>query len=101
MARAITAFLASPEAGDYAHVVASQDYHVDPGDHFSAEPDFTRTWPVHCVAGTPGAEFHPDLDTSRVDEVFRKGAYAAAYSGFEARQTATGPGWPAGWPPAG
>ena len=35
------------------------------------------------MAGTPGAEFHPDLDTSRVEQVFRKGAHAAAYSGFE------------------
>ena len=64
--------------------MASQDYHIDPGGHFSAAPDFARTWPVHCAAGTPGAAFHPDLDTSRVDEVFRKGAYTAAYSGFEA-----------------
>jgi nicotinamidase/pyrazinamidase len=35
------------------------------------------------VAGTTGAGFHPDLDTSRVEQVFRKGAHAAAYSGFE------------------
>jgi nicotinamidase/pyrazinamidase len=35
------------------------------------------------VADTPGAEFHPDLDTSAVEAVFRKGAHAAAYSGFE------------------
>jgi nicotinamidase/pyrazinamidase len=83
VARAITAFLASPRAGDYGCVVASQDYHVDPGDHFSDRPDFTRTWPPHCAAGTPGAQFHPDLDVSRLDEVFRKGARSAAYSGFE------------------
>jgi len=95
VARAITRFLTSPEASDYGHVVASQDYHIDPGDHFSAAPDFTRTWPVHCAAGTPGAAFHPDLDTSRVDEVFRKGAYTAAYSGFEA-VTGDGTGL-AGW----
>jgi nicotinamidase/pyrazinamidase len=67
----------------YDHVVATQDYHVDPGDHFSGRPDFVHTWPPHCVAGTPGAEFHPDLDTARVEAVFRKGAHAAAYSGFE------------------
>src|SRR5450755_2247672 len=84
VARASTAYLASPLASGYACVVATQDYHVDPGEHFSAEPDFDRTWPVHCAAGTPGAAFHPDLDTSRIDEVFRKGAYTAAYSGFEA-----------------
>jgi nicotinamidase/pyrazinamidase len=83
VARALTDYLAGPDAGEYACVVATQDYHVDPGDHFSARPDFARTWPPHCTAATPGAEFHPGLDTSRIDEVFRKGAYAAAYSGFE------------------
>jgi nicotinamidase/pyrazinamidase len=82
VARAISACLASPGSG-YQHVVATQDYHIDPGGHFSAEPDFAATWPPHCVAGTPGAEFHPDLDTSRLEQVFRKGAHAAAYSGFE------------------
>jgi nicotinamidase/pyrazinamidase len=84
VARASTAYLASPLADGYACVAATQDYHVDPGEHFSAEPDFDRTWPVHCAAGTSGAAFHPDLDISRIDEVFRKGAYTAAYSGFEA-----------------
>ena len=82
-ARAITAYLAGPAAGAYAHVLATQDYHVDPGGHFAAEPDFESSWPAHCVAGTPGAEFHPGLDTSLVEAVFRKGAHSAAYSGFE------------------
>ncbi|GBE66686.1 bifunctional pyrazinamidase/nicotinamidase [Mycobacterium sp. MFM001] len=70
-------------ASDYPHVVATQDFHVDPGDHFSDHPDYTSTWPPHCVAGTPGAELHPDLDASRIEAVFRKGAYSAGYSGFE------------------
>jgi nicotinamidase/pyrazinamidase len=83
VARAITAHLTSAEGGRYQHVVATQDHHVDPGAHFSAEPDFVTSWPPHCVAGTPGADFHPDLDTSRVAAVFRKGARSAAYSGFE------------------
>ena len=68
---------------DYTAVVATRDHHVDPGAHFAAEPDYVDTWPAHCVLGTPGAEFHPDLDTSAVDDVFDKGAHAAAYSGFE------------------
>jgi nicotinamidase/pyrazinamidase len=68
---------------DYDHVVATQDYHVDPGSHFSSHPDFAATWPVHCVADSAGAEFHPNLDISNVEAVFRKGAYEAAYSGFE------------------
>jgi nicotinamidase/pyrazinamidase len=82
VARAISACLAGPGHG-YQHVVATQDYHIDPGGHFSAAPDFAATWPPHCVAGTPGAGFHPDLDTTPIEQVFRKGAHAAAYSGFE------------------
>jgi nicotinamidase/pyrazinamidase len=74
--------------GGYDHVVATRDYHQDPGAHFSSTPDFVRTWPVHCVAGTPGASFHPELDVAGVQAVFSKGAHAAAYSGFEG----TGPG---------
>ena len=67
----------------YATVVATKDFHVDPVGHFASEPDFVHTWPAHCVAGTPGAEFHPDLDTSGIDAVFLKGRHEAAYSGFE------------------
>jgi nicotinamidase/pyrazinamidase len=72
-------------AGDhgYAQVVATKDFHVDPGVHFSEQPDYADSWPPHCVAGTPGSDFHPDLDTSAVAAVFFKGAHAAAYSGFE------------------
>jgi nicotinamidase/pyrazinamidase len=70
-------------SGDYAEVVATRDYHVDPGEHFSDHPDFARSWPPHCVAGTPGASFHPSLDVAPIRAVFSKGEYAAAYSGFE------------------
>ncbi|GII56352.1 amidase [Planotetraspora thailandica] len=67
----------------YDHVVASRDHHIDPGAHFSAEPDYVDSWPAHCVVGSPGARFHPALDTTAVEEVFSKGAHQAAYSGFE------------------
>ncbi|GII91312.1 isochorismatase family protein [Sinosporangium siamense] len=67
----------------YDHVVATRDHHIDPGGHFSTEPDYVDSWPVHCVAGSSGAGFHPALDTTSVEAVFDKGAYAAAYSGFE------------------
>ncbi|WP_371612360.1 isochorismatase family protein [Streptomyces clavifer] len=71
----------------YRHVVATRDHHVDPGDHFSAEPDFENSWPAHCVAGTEGVGFHPNfapaVASGVIDTVFDKGAYAAAYSGFE------------------
>src|SRR5580704_206770 len=90
VATAISAYLAA-EGGGYAHVVASRDYHIDPGDHFSDHPDFARSWPPHCVAGTPGAEFHPDLDTGPIEAVFSKGAHAAAYSGFEGTDEAGTP----------
>ncbi|MFF4174111.1 isochorismatase family protein [Streptomyces sp. NPDC001744] len=73
--------------GRYAHVVATRDHHVDPGDHFSDEPDFEDSFPVHCVAGTEGAEFHPDfapvVASGAVEEVFFKGAHSASKSGFE------------------
>jgi nicotinamidase/pyrazinamidase len=69
--------------GGYDHVVATRDYHIDPGAHFSDTPDFVDSWPPHCVAGTPGASFHPSLDVDRIEAVFSKGAHAAAYSGFE------------------
>ena len=81
VARAISRYLQDEHS--YAHVVATTDYHVDPGGHFSAHPDYIDSWPPHCVAGTPGAEFHPDLDTGRVEATFRTGEYDAGYSGFE------------------
>ncbi|MGN6403456.1 isochorismatase family protein [Sinomonas sp.] len=68
---------------EYGAVATTQDWHIKPGDHFSENPDFVDSWPPHCVAGTQGAEFHPNLDVSSVDAMFRKGQYAAAYSGFE------------------
>lgn len=68
---------------EYTCIVATQDWHIDPGDHFSENPDFVDSWPVHCVAGTEGAAMHEALSTTHVDEYFRKGAYSAAYSGFE------------------
>jgi nicotinamidase/pyrazinamidase len=80
VARAITELLAHH---DYDHVVATKDHHIDPGDHFSDNPDFQVSWPRHCVVGTPGEDFHPALDTSAVEAVFHKGHYSAAYSGFE------------------
>jgi nicotinamidase/pyrazinamidase len=82
VARRISAYI-ERHRHDYDVVVATRDRHVDPGAHFAESPDFVDTWPAHCVAGTPGAEFHPGLDTSSVDAVFDKGAHAAAYSGFE------------------
>ncbi|WP_250286306.1 isochorismatase family protein [Streptomyces atroolivaceus] len=86
VAAAITDLIGEAQPG-YSHVVATRDHHVDPGDHFSAAPDFEHSWPPHCVAGTEGVGFHPNfapaVASGAIDTVFDKGAYAAAYSGFE------------------
>lgn len=75
---------------DYDLLVLTGDWHVDPGDHFSDAPDYSDTWPPHCVAGTVGASWHPRLDTALAEiagrvptVVIRKGMHEAAYSGFE------------------
>ncbi|MGK5728685.1 nicotinamidase [Streptomyces sp. URMC 124] len=86
VAAAITDLVGEATPG-YRHIVATRDHHIDPGAHFSAEPDYETTWPPHCVAGTEGSGFHPNfapvIASGAIDAVFDKGAYAAAYSGFE------------------
>jgi nicotinamidase/pyrazinamidase len=81
---------AEPEDRDYAFVVATKDHHIEPGGHFSSHPDFVASWPRHCVAGTDGGAFHPNLDPQPFDAVFCKGEYAAAYSGFEGSDSGVG-----------
>ena len=63
-------------------VVASRDWH--PEAHVSYH-ERGGPWPVHCQAGSPGAEFHPGLDTARLQEVFSKGTHPdqEAYSAFD------------------
>jgi nicotinamidase/pyrazinamidase len=81
-------------APDFGFVVATRDWH--PPDHGSFEGvevdpakwhgiDPPGIWPVHCVQGTPGAELHPSLDQSMVDEVVDKGQdpNTQGYSGFD------------------
>ena len=72
---------------EYALVVASRDYHEDPGSHFSATPDYLATWPPHCVIGTPGAAFSPPIANlvreKLIQVVVSKGRTSAAYSAFE------------------
>ena len=74
-----------PKAPPYDVVVATKDHHVDPGQHWSSDPDYVESWPVHCQVGTDGEAFHPNLDPQPFDAVFLKGEHAAAYSGFEGR----------------
>ncbi|MFF8376926.1 isochorismatase family protein [Streptomyces sp. NPDC015661] len=90
VAAAITDLVGQTAGTSYRHVVATRDHHVDPGEHFAPageQPDYVSSWPVHCVAGTEGVGFHPNfapaVASGAIDAVFDKGAYAAAYSGFE------------------
>jgi nicotinamidase/pyrazinamidase len=86
VARGISQFLVT-HAEDYAVVIASRDWHDgdnDNGGHFAAgEPDFVDTWPVHCVAGTEGAEYDPELETTAVTHHVKKGQGKPAYSLYE------------------
>ena len=74
---------------DYAVVVASRDWHdadSDNGGHFALRgeaPNFVTTWPVHCVAGTTGAEYHPDLTLPDNTSHVKKGQGMPSYSMFE------------------
>lgn len=87
-ARDICAYLES-HGSDYDLVVATRDWHdpdSDNGGHISSESDFINTWPPHCIAGTGGAEFHPELwpaDGRFPHDEVRKGQGVPAYSGFE------------------
>ncbi|WP_407552787.1 isochorismatase family protein [Streptomyces sp. Pv4-95] len=87
VAAAITDLVGQATGGCYRHVVATRDHHIDPGDHFSDHPDYEHSWPAHCVAGTEGSGFHPNfapaVASGAIEAVFDKGAYTAAYSGFE------------------
>ncbi|WP_424824957.1 isochorismatase family protein, partial [Rothia mucilaginosa] len=67
----------------YDAIVATQDWHIEPGSHFSDTPDYVDSWPVHCVAKSKGAQIHENLDTDYIEAYFRKGRFEAAYSGFE------------------
>lgn len=87
VARDITEYLRR-HPGRYGEVIASRDWHDadnDNGGHFATTeaPDFVTTWPVHCVAGTAGADYHFALDTDLITLHIRKGQGVPAYSIFE------------------
>lgn len=92
----ITNFLKTNKS-NYDYVIASRDWHT-PGDsnagHFAtagSEPDYVTTWPIHCVANTNGAEYHPNLDQSLIDIHIKKGQNANGYSIFEGTDEAGEP----------
>ncbi|MHA7985832.1 isochorismatase family protein [Rathayibacter sp. CAU 1779] len=85
--------LLTRDAHRYDVVVASRDWHHgddDNGGHFAtdAPPDFVTTWPVHCVAGTFGAQYHAALDERAIDAHIVKGQGVPAYSIYEGRTDA-------------
>ena len=84
VARRISEHVVAHHEG-YAAIVATADWHDDPGAHFSETPDFVDSWPRHCRVGTDGALFHPAAEPAfeHVEAIFRKGHHSAAYSGFE------------------
>ncbi len=88
VAAGVSEFLAANAGGTYELIVATRDWHIEPGEHFArpgTEPDYRDTWPPHCVAGTVGAEWHPNLHLPAGVVVVSKGQDRAAYSGFEGR----------------
>ena len=87
VASKIAELVSNPDtrAREYSHTLATQDWHIDPGDHFSEDPDFVDSWPVHCVADSHGAQIRGPVNTDYIDVFFRKGQYSAAYSGFEGK----------------
>src|SRR5665811_257331 len=84
VARRISAHVLA-HVDEYAMIVATADWHDDPGAHFAEHPDYVDSWPAHCRIGTDGALFHPAAEAAfeQVQAVFRKGRHEAAYSGFE------------------
>ncbi|MCA9425909.1 MAG: nicotinamidase [Candidatus Omnitrophica bacterium] len=70
----------------FSHVFLSRDWHPPNHCSFSHSPKFVdKSWPVHCVAGSPGAEFHPLLSIPELAIVIDKGVDPdrEAYSAFE------------------
>lgn len=90
VASAVSAFL-TRHAAAYEVIIASRDWHQAEGDnggHFHESPDYVDTWPIHCVAGTDGAEYDPLLTTDAVTHHVQKGQGRPAYSMFEGQTDA-------------
>lgn len=70
---------------NYELILASKDWHKSPIGHFSKKPDFTSSWPNHCLASTKGAELHPSLNPKMIDHELVKGEYSSGLSAFQAK----------------
>lgn len=88
VAQRITEYLKA-NAGRYQCVIASRDWHTADSrnsGHFPEPgqlPDYVNNWPLHCIAGTEGAEYHPNLETSLIDIHVLKGQDSHGYSIFD------------------
>jgi nicotinamidase/pyrazinamidase len=82
IARRVAAYAAA-HRDRYTTVLTTQDWHIDPGEHFSDNPDFVDSWPPHGIAGSPNAELHPALADLDPDVRLKKGQYSHGYSGFD------------------
>lgn len=88
VAQGVSQYIAE-HGSDYAVIVASRDWHDgdnDNGGHFAQDgdqPNFVTTWPVHCVSGTHGAEYHPELTLPEETIHVKKGQGVPSYSMFE------------------
>ena len=77
------------ESTRYDLVVASRDWHDADNNnsgHFAdsgVEPNYKTNWPVHCVAETNGAQYHPNLNTEAIGEHIFKGQGQNGYSIYE------------------
>jgi nicotinamidase/pyrazinamidase len=86
VAKKISEYLKS---ADYDLVVASRDWHDSDNNnsgHFASlntEPDYKTSWPIHCVANSEGANYHPNLDIELIEAHVFKGQGAHGYSAFE------------------
>ncbi|MGD2044204.1 MAG: isochorismatase family protein [Acidimicrobiia bacterium] len=81
-------------SGSGARIVYSQDWHPPSTPHFQKDGGI---WPVHCVADTKGAAFHPDLDVAEGSIVIKKGTGGEdGYSAFNLRDPETGEVTPTG-----
>lgn len=85
---------------EYDVIAFTKDWHIEPGDHWSDEPDFVDSWPVHCKADSRGAYLHENLIAgfNFVSQpgnnipvgVVHKGQWEAAYSGFDGGLSSSG-----------
>jgi nicotinamidase/pyrazinamidase len=93
VAKKISDYLRS---ADYELVVASRDWHDSDNNnsgHFAdaaADPDYKTSWPIHCVANSEGANYHPNLELDLIQAHVFKGQGAHGYSAFEGTTEAGG-----------